>query len=422
MLYLPFSNRRFYLSDDKIYQTKTNTEVAVKDGSCEIAWLDGLKKYPFELLVYFCKKKPLADHLMMSVKILFCDGDKTNLDYDNLIYDFITPQEAIGFEGFFHIPGFANYAINRNGVMVNVTTGKTKAWCVTKPNKKRNSLGGYRYSGVVNDEGCYTNIFRHRALAMVFFGIPDTGETLVVNHKNGRPGDDDLSNLEWTTFGENNQHAYDAGLRGNAAKAILVKNLLTGEVVRHPSVKRAAEACGYPTGTFIYYRMRDNPNGVFSDNLMFKFDDGSEWPEPNYNTILLAHNSRPVMAYDVLANQVKIAESASSMAKIIGATADDVSRYARKNLDKLLNGHYIRYHQGIPELPVYSEEVRAVLKENGCRDGFMLKAFDGEIVVFTGLVSDFAKKFGFGLSTCYAALKNGKQVGKYKVERLLSSP
>lgn len=422
MLYLPFSNRRFYLDNDKIYQTETKAETPVEDGFCEIAWIDGVRKYPVELLVYFCKKKPLADYLIMSVKILFSDGDRTNLDYDNLIYDFTSPQEANGFDGFFLIPGYTNYAINRDGVMVNVTTGKTKAWCVTKPNKERNSLGGYRYSGVVNDEGRYTNLFRHRALAMVFLGIPDTGEVMVVNHKNGRPGDDELSNLEWVTFSENNQHAYDAGLRGNAAKAILVKNLLTGEITHYPSVKRAAEACGYPTGTFIYYRMRDNPNGVFSDNLMFKFDDGSDWPVPNYEKVSLARNVRPVMAYDVLANQVKIAESASSMAKIIGATADDVSRYARKNLNKLLNGHYIRYHTGTPELPVYSEEVLSVLKENGCRDGFMLKVFDGEDVVFTGLVSDFAKKFGFGLSTCYAALKNGKQVGKYKVERLLSSP
>lgn len=422
MLYLPFSNRRFYLDNDKIYQTETNTEVSSENGFCEIAWLDGLRKYPVELLIYFCKKKPIADYLMMSVKVLFSDGDKTNLDYDNLIYDFSSPQEANGFEGFFLIPGYTNYAINRSGVMVNVTTGKTKAWCVTKPNKERNSLGGYRYSGVVNDEGRYTNLFRHRALAMVFFGIPDTGEVMVVNHKNGRPGDDELSNLEWVTFGENNQHAYDAGLRGKAAKAILVKNILTGEIVQYPSVKRAADACGYPTGTFIYYRMRDNPNGVYSDNLMFKFDDGSEWPTPNYGNVSLARNVRPVMAYDVIANQVKIAESASSMAKIIGATADDVSRYARKNLNKLLNGHYIRYHEGTPELPVYSEEVLSVLKENGCRDGFMLKAFDEDDVVFTGLVSDFATKFGFGLSTCYTALKNGKRVGKYRVERLLSSP
>lgn len=58
----------------------------------------------------------------------------------------------------------------------------------------------------------------HRLLMLSFVG-PDP-ERPIVNHKNGKKLDLDLSNLEWTTSSENNKHAYAYGLKKNKTRPI----------------------------------------------------------------------------------------------------------------------------------------------------------------------------------------------------------
>ena len=53
--------------------------------------------------------------------------------------------------------------------------------------------------------------FVHRAIAKMC--IPNPENKPCVNHKNGDKYDNRISNLEWVTYSENNQHAYDTGLK-----------------------------------------------------------------------------------------------------------------------------------------------------------------------------------------------------------------
>jgi hypothetical protein len=74
-----------------------------------------------------------------------------------------------------------------------------------------NSYRGTGYHKVkIEGKGRYI----HRLVADAF--IPNPDNKAHVNHKNGNKFDNSLVNLEWATVSENNQHAFDTGLKSAA--------------------------------------------------------------------------------------------------------------------------------------------------------------------------------------------------------------
>ena len=89
---------------------------------------------------------------------------------------------------------FPSYEINKLGQVRNIKTGKILSQSLS-PN-------GYYQINITNK--CRRT---HRLLAETFIKNPDNLET--VNHIDGNKLNNNLSNLEWCTHGENIQHSYN---------------------------------------------------------------------------------------------------------------------------------------------------------------------------------------------------------------------
>lgn len=113
------------------------------------------------------------------------------------------------------IPNFeGQYEVSDNGDVRSVNRivtdrfGKTYGLKgrILKTNKTKN---GYLLVHL-SKNGQVTPVYIHKIVAKLFVSNPNN--LPVVNHKDGNKENCKASNLEWVTYSENNQHAYDTGL------------------------------------------------------------------------------------------------------------------------------------------------------------------------------------------------------------------
>lgn len=121
------------------------------------------------------------------------------------------------------IAGYNDYLVSNNGRikslerLVPMPMGGFRK-CIEKILKPRIGIHGYYYVNLAN-ENAIKSMCIHKIVALSF--IENPGNKRCVNHKDGNKLNNKVSNLEWATHGENNQHAYDTGLKTGAAKGKL---------------------------------------------------------------------------------------------------------------------------------------------------------------------------------------------------------
>jgi len=145
-----------------------------------------------------------------------------------------------------------------------------------------------RISGYVEARVYRRLRFIHRLMA-VAFRLPKRDDQIQVNHKDGNPSNNCITNLEWVSAAENVQHSFATNAHRNSnapkqSKPIIGRKCGVLEWTSYPSVRDAGKSLGLNYGNISHCcRGKQSTTGGYE----FKFDlpievpvlDGEEWRE-----------------------------------------------------------------------------------------------------------------------------------------------
>lgn len=228
---------------------------------------------------------------LLEREIIYIDMDKTNLHPSNLMWGNrnVKPDK----DGFVLIPGFSNYRINKEGVVINRRGKVIKNFGPVKraePNAKIYIRGSIRsdVSKLSKSDDIRDNYVRlvnlHRLLAQAFIPIPLNApfKGYDVNHIDGNILNNTLENLEWVTRRENNLHAVRNGLIKNV-NPVLAREFSTGKILDFASIGEAARYFGVHK-TKITTWCKTKGKRVFPNGHQFtrKIEFDNKWGDKPY--------------------------------------------------------------------------------------------------------------------------------------------
>ena len=179
--------------------------------------------------------------------------------------------------GFYYIPRVKNaIVINREGDIFNLETNEYHPTSVTYKGYI-NTCVRTKSSGIK-----YTHVPVHRLVAETFIKPAKKysdykANDLQVNHIDGNKFNNCVENLEWIDNLSNMRHARELGLFSNQ-DAVITKNLLTGDIMRFPSVSKCAGYFEIITAC-LYFHLSSVSSGLVPiKGTFFKYDNSEPWP------------------------------------------------------------------------------------------------------------------------------------------------
>lgn len=348
----PKSNNKYFLNNEGEIKLADGTLVECgKDinGHRRIfadLW-DGVRFYYLKDLIAICFKSiHLPIELWKEVDGFHIDDNLDNLRSSNIGYRFRSNKlECINHPGYYYIPMFTKYAINKHGQIITVNNGYNKTWYTTKYQKKKNIKGGYYITRATSDILNSTILSRHRAMCLVFKSYPNNVDKLDVNHIDGVPGNDTLDNLEWVTRSRNNTHAYQNNLK-NQNHPVLVRDVITGEVTEYYSVCECARALGFTCDEVIRYRLLSADfSKVWGDGKQLKYkEDTRDWiiPKDPQQAISDGAKLRPIRVRNCYTRKETMYNSISDAEKDINVNRATIAFNIDNGLTKPHKGYQFK--------------------------------------------------------------------------------
>lgn len=213
------------------------------------------------------------------------------------------------------------YVMHPSGKMMDLRDGELLS--------KHTNADGYLVYCYRAENGEWRNCSEHRLLMETFVPIPEELKgvpKLVVNHLDTIRSNNDLSNLEWTTYRGNHIHA---GFCGTTDRCVPLetKNVLTGEIVYYDSATACGEALGMSKDQ-ILYRLDSDGQKIFPEMLLYKkYHSKSEWMTVPDEIVVEFGRKRKVDVRFLETNLVETYESAREASKVLGCSEAAMTKW-----------------------------------------------------------------------------------------------
>lgn len=187
--------------------------------------------------------------------------------------EIVTPVESKEYPGYYIIPDISDYVINEAGVVLKITTKQ-----IMTP-----TISPYNYVIIGLTVNGNSKSYRlHRLLAIVFVGRPSRHvnkifDELHINHIDGNKRNNSIDNLEWCTNEENVKHAWINNLT-NCEKPVLVKNIITNEIVEIRSAREFCRQYDVSENYISELLLSKQAGKVTVKWCVFKYKDDKPWP------------------------------------------------------------------------------------------------------------------------------------------------
>lgn len=345
------------------------------------------------------------------IQVFYNDDNENNFEITNLEYFFAPALKCHIHRGFYVIPKATCYAIDESGKLINRMNGKEKVWTITKPNPKKNITGGYRTTKCAGDSSPARLVSRHRSLLLTFNPPKTNPAFLWVNHKDGIPGNDDLTNLEWVTPGENNKHAYRTGLTTRPLAPVVVRDIVTGEVSSFLSTQLCAENYGLTHNTLT---SRLSKPEIAFEGKQFKRDDGSDWPE-----LVRSSNGKSaklrIACRDIITGEIQVFETAEQASAATGHDPYVIGKHAKAMRIKPLSKYNFRLVNQESWFPNHHPNSVQTYLRYPLHTPSGVISEDNEI--YFNSLSELAVHYGLKEDTVYASFIAGRLIGGLKWKR-----
>lgn len=279
-------------------------------------------------LVAFAFKQPnLPLDQLLTLGVLYVDGNSRNLDPENLTLKYPSGGMVVkGWPGLYHVPGYTDYRITANGDVYSAHTGE----------RKRASEGqhGYFEISVTSDAGKGMSIGIHRLMALTFVDYPADVRTMFVDHVDMNKQNNAPSNLEWVTQTENLRRAREnrteEGLFATA-HAVDIKDLYTGEVLSFRSLAEAGRHFDTTAAHVLQSIKNHAMKTIFKQHYVVK-SALQEWPDITKDDIkdISLSGGRPVLVKNVSTGEITRYKKAMQFVRATGLSKKTIMTNLKK--------------------------------------------------------------------------------------------